>query len=466
MSKSFSFKDTIAAISTAPGMSGISIIRISGFKSLSVLKKIFIFKNKNKNIKSHYFYYGHIRDQKKEIVDEVLVVFFKSPKTYTRENVAEIHCHGGYVTANRILKLIFKYGVRSASPGEFTERSFLNGRIDLTQAEAIADIIQAKTEEAQKIAEQNLQGQLGVEINKILYKIMNVYSKLLVNIDFPDEDIPEISKKDVSKELKLPIKEIQEIIESSRLASIYKEGLKVVLVGLPNAGKSSLLNALVKDSRAIVTEVPGTTRDTLEAQIEIKGLLVRVFDTAGITETEDRVEKEGVKRSLMAIKSADLMILVLEKSSDFEKFKKLIKEDARLEFEKKNILVVQSKNDLKNKNYKSEKIENKNQNIIKIIKASAKTGQGIKDIEKTIFKQVSYKNIEGSVFVSSVRQSELFKKALDSLKKADNLAKNNETEDKIIIELDEVKKNLGLIIGEEVTDNMLEKVFSQFCIGK
>lgn len=452
--------DTIAAQATAYGNAGVAIIRLSGKMSLPIIRRIF--KSKDK-LRDRYFCFGRLYDKKNKIIDEVLVCYFKSPHSYTAEDMAEIHCHGGFITSGKVLKRVLEEGARMANPGEFTERAFLSGRIDLTQAEAVADIIYAKSDKAQKIAEEQLQGSLKNEIQGILNEVFDVNAQVLANIDFPDEDIPEISKADIAKKIKKPILKIEKILESASSATLYKEGLKVAIVGLPNSGKSSLLNALVKDSRAIVTEIPGTTRDTLEEQIELGGFLVRLFDTAGITKTENKIEKEGILRSFEAIKKADLILLLAEKYSDKEKFLKLLKPEAQKTLKEKSIIFIKSKADLKKP---KEILKKDGLNIIKILECSAKTGKGIKKIEEEIFNTLKKEESDDSVLITSLRHKNLLEKALHSLKKSLALAQKDETEDKILTELEEVLINLKEILGQDINFNVLEKIFSRFCVGK
>ena len=454
--------DTIAAISTAFGNAGIAILRISGKESLPILKKVF--EPKGAKFKSRKFYYGKIVGKKREVIDEVLAVFFKAPKSYTREDMAEIHCHGGFVTAKKILEEALDEDARMASPGEFTERAFLAGRIDLTQAEAIADIIYAKSDKAQRVAEEQLEGSLKKEIRHILKLVLDVYSHALTDIDFPEEDIPELTKTDILKKIKKPISEIEKLLRGAQVGTIYKEGLKAALVGLPNVGKSSLLNALVKDARAIVTDVPGTTRDVLEDQIEIKGLLVRLFDTAGITKTEDKVEKEGVSRSFKAIKEADMVFLIVEKFGEIKKFFSHLKSRLKKDLESKKTIIVRNKVDLKRTPGVFKEPEKLN--VISVCETSAKTGKGIKGLEKALQEELEKFDSESGVLATNLRQKKLLEKASASLKAVEKLSKNNEALDKILLELDEARQSLEEIIGEKVTLSLLEKVFSRFCVGK
>lgn len=454
-------QDTIAAISTAFGNAGIAVVRISGPKSLPILKKVFS-SSKKPAFKPNKVYFGKIKEEGR-IIDEVLAVFFKSPKTFTGEDMAEINCHGGYITAKKILNLLLKKGARHADPGEFTKRAYLNGRIDLSQAEAIADIIYAKSDKAQEVAQNQLEGHLSDKIKKILKDIFFVYSNIAVDIDYPDEETPTLSKKEIAQKLKTPIREISELLESAEIGTIYKEGFKVAIVGLPNVGKSSLLNALVRDARAIVTEIPGTTRDVLEDQIELSGVLIRLFDTAGITDTEDMVEKEGISRSLTAIDKADLILLVVENKKDVENFLAHLRPKAKEKLKQKKVILVRNKID---KKHKKEDFSKDQINYISFCEVSAKKAKNIKKLEKEIQKEIQKADLGQDVLITNIRQKKLLENALKNLDQAIILAKKNEPEDKILIELDLAKKNLSSIIGEEVSANMLEDVFSRFCVGK
>jgi tRNA modification GTPase len=451
-------KDTISAIATAFGNAAVAVIRISGPKSLKILRAVFL--SKNKNFLPRKMYFGKIVD-KKNIVDEVMICYFKSPKSFTGEESVEIYSHGGYITAKKVLNLILLKGARLASPGEFTQRAFLNGKIDLTQAEAIADIVYAKSEKAQNIAQNQLDGLLGIRIKSIIKSILDVYSHLLVQIDFPEEDIEEISKKQIIKKLEYSSKEIKQLIDSASKGLIYKDGVKVAIVGLPNAGKSSLLNALVRDKRAIVTNIPGTTRDILEDSIELNGVLFRLFDTAGITDTEDMVEKEGVKRSLKAIKSSDIILLVVEKYKDINKFLLHIKKDIFNVLKSKKIILIKNKRD---------KFKEKEIGLPNFIKnrcnISTKNSNDIKKVEEILNSEIISDDSSENIFITSSRQEDLLKKAAIYLNSAQNLVIKGDFEDKILIEIDEAKEKLKEILGENTTEDIIKKVFSRFCVGK
>lgn len=451
-------KDTISAIATAFGNAAVAVIRISGPKSLNILRAIFL--SSKKEFTPRKMYFGKIVD-KKNIVDEVMICFFKSPNSFTGEDSVEIYSHGGYITAQKILKLILSKDARIANPGEFTQRAFLNGKIDLTQAEAIADIVYAKSEKAQNIAQNQLDGLLGSKIKNILEKVLDVYSHISTQIDFPEEDVQEISKKEVASKLEKPKKTIQELLSSAKKGLIYKDGVKVAIVGLPNAGKSSLLNALVKDKRAIVTDIPGTTRDILEDSIELNGVLFRLFDTAGITDTEDVVEKEGVKRSLKTIKNSDIILLVVEKYKDIDKFLLHIKQDLKKVLENKKVILIKNKQD---------KFKDKKESLPSFIKdycqISVKKNNNINFVEKILSSEIFENNSSEDIFITSRRQEELLKQTLNFINSAQKSALLGEFEDKILVDLEDAKSSLRQILGENITEKTSKKVFSQFCVGK
>ena len=376
-------EDTIAAIATAPGEGGIGIIRISGEESKSVLDKIFIPANPS-SLQNRKMSYGNIVDPlSNKVIDEVLCVYMKGPKTYTVEDVVEINCHGGMVPLRKTLELVLANGARMAEPGEFTKRAFLNGRLDLSQAEAVIDVIKAKTDKTFDVALNQLEGIFSERIREIRNKLVDILVNLTVNIDYPDEDIEEITYEKLSFDLNEVLSEIENLLSSADTGRIMRDGLSVAIIGKPNVGKSSLMNSLLKETRAIVTEIPGTTRDTIEEHISIKGIPVRLTDTAGIRETDDIIEKIGIEKSKESFNQADLVIFILDSSRNLEhedmEIMELINPD--------KTVILLNKIDL-NQILKKDDILLKNPGFT-IIETSMKNQMGISEIENKIVKEVT-----------------------------------------------------------------------------
>lgn len=457
--------DTIAAISTFPGEAGIGIVRISGDDALEIISKIFKpYKPKNiKNVKSHTLHYGHIVDpEAKEVYDEVLVSIMKKPNTYTREDIVEINCHGGIVITSKILELVLKQGVRLAEPGEFTKRAFLNGRIDLSQAEAVIDIISAKTMLANKYAQKQLAGYVGSRIKDIKDKIMGLLVHLLALIDFPEEDVEELNKREMLKTAKEVMEDIDKLIISSESGRIIREGLKTAIIGKPNVGKSSLLNALLRENRAIVTEIPGTTRDIIEEYVNVKGIPIKLIDTAGIRDTDELVEKIGVAKSKEVLAEADLILFVLDASRE------LTKEDYEI-FDiltGKNIIFVLNKIDL------SKKIDEKElKNLAKdgiIIEVSTVKKIGLEKLENEIYNLVfsGDVNIREEEIIINSRQKEVLINAKKYMESCVEAIERGYSEDLIVIDLNSALDQLGKITGETATEDLINEIFARFCVGK
>jgi len=456
--------DTICAVATPIGEGGVAIIRISGENALNIASKIFVPKNKCdiKNMKTYTMRYGNILDLKnQEIIDEVILSYMKAPSSYTGENVVEINCHGGVVSTNSVLNQIIKAGARLAEPGEFTKRAFLNGRIDLSQAEAVMDIITAKTELSMKAAILQSKGALSREISDLRKYLLNVLALIEYAVDFTedDEDIVDDSlilqiKDGVNK----TIGKIKNLLENADEGKIIRDGLNIVIVGKPNVGKSSLLNALLREKRAIVTDVPGTTRDVIEEYINLDGIPVRITDTAGIRDTEDVVEKIGVEKSKEKIEEADLIILMLDTSRDMD-------EDDRIIINKikdKKYIVLLNKIDLDVRI--SQDIINNLSNKISI---SAKTGKGIDELKKEIKKLFFNGEINSeSLIISNSRHKQALYRALENCDAALNKVNANEYLDLISIYITSAMKALGEITGDELEEDLLNKIFSEFCVGK
>lgn len=456
------FDDTIAAIATFPGNAGINIIRISGNDALNIANKIFIDKNKERkpNLKQRYLHYGYVVDKDKKIIDEVLIAYMKGPNTYTREDVLEINCHGGIISSKKILETVLFHGCRMAERGEFTKRAFLNGRIDLTQAEAVIDIINSKTDSNHEISINHLEGRLSKQINSVIDEIMELLANIEVNIDFPEYDEDEITiekVKDLSTNLSF---QLDKLIKTADTGKIFKEGIKTVILGKPNVGKSSLMNFLLNENRAIVTEIPGTTRDTIEEYVNIKGLPLRIIDTAGIRETDDRVEKIGVEKALEKVSEADLVIMVFDSSEEFEE-----EDEKILDYIKdKKVIYIKNKSDLENKLDLSsyEKIQKE------IINVSVLQNQGLDDIidkiDQLFFE--GHVNISDKLIINNVRHKNLLIKAKNSIDEVLKSIENNMTIDFLEIDLKDAMEQLGLIVGKSVSDDLMDKIFDEFCIGK
>ena len=454
--------DTIAAISTSIGEGGISIIRVSGDMAINIVDSIFVGKN-NKNLndfKSYTMRYGHVIDKNGIRLDEVIISYMKGPKSFTAEDTIEINCHGGVVGTNRILQEIICAGARLAEPGEFTKRAFLNGRIDLSEAEAVMDIIRAKTELSMKSALMQSEGSISREIKNIRNKLLNVISHIEVTVDYPEEDIEEVTSTEVREEVTFIISEIDMLLSTADEGKILREGLSTVIVGKPNVGKSSLLNALVKEKRAIVTDVPGTTRDAIEEYISIEGIPVKIVDTAGIRETDDIVEKIGVETSKQKIDEADLVILILDSSM------KLSREDIEIieYIKEKKYIVLLNKSDLGGKIEISELQKLKSKYITNI---SIKTGVGLDSVKKYI-KDLFFNGeikTEG-VYVTNNRHKQSLIRSKENLEASLNALEYTLAIDLASIDIRNAWMNLGEITGESLDEDIIHKIFAEFCLGK
>ncbi len=457
-----SMNDTITAIATTIGESGIGIVRISGKNALLIADKIFLAKNGGKpsDFKTYTMHYGWIVSRQTDIIDEVILTVMCAPKSYTKEDVVEINCHGGIVATRAVLDLVLENGGRLAQAGEFTKRAFLNGRIDLSQAEAVLDTIRAKTDSALKIGLQQLKGALSEKINNLRNILLEIIAPLEANIDFPEEEIGLINLKEASEKLNKIHRELKDTIEAARYGRVIREGLHAVICGKPNVGKSSLLNALLKQERSIVTPIPGTTRDTIEEIIDIKGIPVRIVDTAGILEPRDLIEKHAVARSKKQIDLADLIILLFDGS------KKLSKDDVILinKLKKKTVLAVINKIDLKQK-IEGDKIKKRFKNIISI---SAKKNKNINLLEDSIADLVYKGRVLSpeSAVVSNLRHIEALKKTQKLVVQALNSLDNKLSIEFIAQDLKETIEHLDTILGKKFSEDLLDKIFAEFCIGK
>ena len=460
----YSLSDTIAAIATSIGESGIGIVRISGKNALAIADKVFVSKDVKRpsDFKTYTTHYGWIVDSFKteQIIDEVILTLMRKPRSYTKEDIVEINCHGGIVALRRVLGLVLENGCRLAEPGEFTKRAFLNGRIDLAQAEAVLDIIRAKTDSALMIGIEQLKGTLSCQINKIRNELLDILSLLEANIDFPEEEIGLVDCKDLHQRLDKINKKLKSILEGGRQGRIFREGINVVICGKPNVGKSSLLNALLRQERSIVTPIAGTTRDTIEEVIDIGGIPIKIVDTAGIIEPRDLIEKKAVLRAKRYIELADLVILLFDGS------KKISKEDEMLinKLKKKTTLAIINKIDLKQKIDKNRITKTFNP----VIEISAKSMKNIKLLEEAIVNLVNTGRLSCSepILVSNLRHIELIKRTEKLIAQAIDSLDNRLSLEFISQDVKEALFYLDGILGKSFSENLLDKIFSGFCVGK
>ncbi|HDB3993169.1 TPA: tRNA uridine-5-carboxymethylaminomethyl(34) synthesis GTPase MnmE [Staphylococcus aureus] len=456
--------DTITSISTPMGEGAIGLVRLSGPQAVEIADKLYKGKHLLNDVPSHTINYGHIIDpESKEVVEEVMVSVLRAPKTFTREDIIEINCHGGILTINRVLELTMTYGARMAEPGEFTKRAFLNGRIDLSQAEAVMDFIRSKTDRASKVAMNQIEGRLSDLIKKQRQSILEILAQVEVNIDYPEYDDVEDATTEFLLEQSKEIKqEINHLLDTGAQGKIMREGLSTVIVGKPNVGKSSMLNNLIQDNKAIVTEVAGTTRDVLEEYVNVRGVPLRLVDTAGIRETEDIVEKIGVERSRKALSQADLILFVLNNNEA------LTQEDYTLYEVVKNedVIVIVNKMDLE---------QNIDINEVKdmigdtpLIQTSMLKQEGIDELEiqiRDLFFGGEVQN-QDMTYVSNSRHISLLKQARQTIQDAIDAAESGVPMDMVQIDLTRTWEILGEIIGETASDELIDQLFSQFCLGK
>ena len=454
---------TIASISTAPGIGGIGIIRMSGEKSFEILGKIFQPKTVQKieDIKGYTIKYGHIVENE-EIIDEVLVSYFKAPRSYTTENMCEINSHGGNIVVKKILEMCLKNGAELAEPGEFTKRAFLNGRIDLAQAESVIDVINAKSEKEAKSGIKQLEGYLSSEIKGIKQEILDVLVNIEVTIDYPEYDTPEVQEQEIKQMLESVGNKLEKLEKSFDNGKIIKDGIKTAIIGKPNAGKSSLLNAILKEDRAIVTDIAGTTRDTIEEFVTINGIPLNLVDTAGIREASDEVEKIGVEKSIKQAKDADLIIAIFDSSKD------LTDEDLEiLELIKnKKSIILLNKSDLNAKiNENDSRFTDITDNIIKISVLN-KTGIDLLYEKISNMFNLNEINLDNDILITNIRHKNIISKSFDNVKKSKEALEMNLPIDIITIYIKNVLEDLGEITGEVVTEDIINEIFSKFCLGK
>lgn len=457
--------DTIAAISTAPGEGAIGIVRISGDLAISIASSIYQCGTKKlEEQKTHTIHYGHIVDPKSgEIYDEVMVSVLRAPKTFTREDIVEINCHGGIVAINRVLQLVLRMGARLAEPGEFTKRAFLNGRIDLSQAEAVMDLIRAKTDKSMQLAMRQLDGQLSHLIQNLRQEILNTLAQVEVNIDYPEyDDVEEMTLQLLREKTQQVLQGIRALLNTASQGKILRDGLKTAIVGRPNVGKSSLLNVLLREEKAIVTDIAGTTRDTIEEYVNVRGVPLQLIDTAGIRETDDVVEKIGVERSRKALKEADFVLLLLNQSEILQE------EDIRLLETTKGMkrIILFNKTDLPSKLSKEDIAPYANEE--EIVTTSMLNKEGIDQLEEKIagyFFQ-GQMNERDATYLSNTRHIALLEKAEQALVEVQNGIEMEMPVDLIQIDFTRAWDLLGEITGDSVQDELLTQLFSQFCLGK
>jgi len=457
-------EDTIAAISTPLGEGGIGIVRLSGPAAVDIAKKIFKSKKEEWSAAGgHRLIYGHIYDQAGQSVDEVLVGYMKAPHTYTRENIVEINCHGGIVPTKKILELVLGAGARLARPGEFSLRAFLNGRIDLAQAESIVDVIRAQTEAGLKLAVAQLNGNLSTKISDLQERLLGLLAQVEANIDFPEDDLEESTGEELIQLSGELLQRIKDLIKGAQAGKIYREGIRTIIIGRPNVGKSSLLNALLRENRAIVTDIPGTTRDIIEEIINIRGIPLKIIDTAGLHETENIIEKIGMEKTREMIGRADLVLVLLDAGRILDE------EDLDIISyvgNKKAVFLV-NKDDLSEK-----KIGVENMASLAagrpVLRISAKEGTGLCELEEKIFEMVMGGHLTGTdeVLVTNTRHKQALETAARHLEEAVAEIKRSVPVDVVAIDIRAAWEALGEITGAAVTEDLLNRIFADFCIGK
>ncbi|MEL3963019.1 tRNA uridine-5-carboxymethylaminomethyl(34) synthesis GTPase MnmE [Lysinibacillus endophyticus] len=458
--------DTITAISTPMGEGAIAIVRLSGDEAIQIAENIFKSPSGKKlsEEKSHTIHYGHLIDPKtEEVIEEVMLSLMRGPKTFTREDVVEINCHGGIVSVNRVLQLVLRNGARLAEPGEFTKRAFLNGRIDLSQAEAVMDLIRAKTDRAMNVALGQMEGKLSRLIAQLRQALIETLAHVEVNIDYPEyDDVEEMTIPVLLEKCSWVRDEIDKLLQTSSQGKILREGLSTVILGRPNVGKSSLLNSLVHENKAIVTDIAGTTRDIIEEYVNVRGVPLRLVDTAGIRETEDIVERIGVERSRQVLKEADLILLVLNSAEE------LSEEDERLfeTIQNMDFIVVVNKTDLPRK-INLDRVEQL-ANGRPVVTTSLLQEQGVIELEEAIAKTFFEGQVEANdlTYVSNARHIALLHQAKDTIEDAINAANAGVPVDMIQIDVTKTWELLGEIVGDTVQESLINQLFSQFCLGK
>lgn len=456
--------DTIAAIATALGEGGIAVIRVSGPQAIEKVDQIYSGKESLMQVPTHTVRYGHIvHPQTEERIDEVLVTVMRAPRTFTREDVVEISCHGGLIPVQATLAALLSIGIRLAEPGEFTKRAFLNGRIDLSQAEAVMDLIRAKTDRAAKVASQQAEGRLSKLIQQLREEILETLAHLAVNVDYPEYDAEVMTSQFLQDRCEYIVTHIDQLLQTARQGKILREGIATAIVGRPNVGKSSLMNVLTQENKAIVTDIPGTTRDVLEEYVNVRGIPLKLLDTAGIRETEDVVEQIGVERSRQALQRADLVLLVLNQAEELQE------EDRRLleQSKKYTTIVVMNKMDLPGK-CSIEEVRSLVSSYTPIVTTSLKEEQGINQLEEAIASLFFTGKVEmaESTYVSNARHIHLLEEAKKSIQDVLNGIELGMPLDLVEIDLKNAWQYLGEVIGDAVAEDLIDQIFSQFCLGK
>jgi tRNA modification GTPase len=458
--------DTIAAISTPLGVGGIGIVRLSGPQARQVLEKVFRRRGADDSLLSHHFYLGEVlRPQGPAgsgVIDEVLAVFMEKPRTYTREDVVEIQAHSGILILQEILNAVLQSGARLAEPGEFTKRAFLNGRIDLTQAEAVIDLIQSKTRKSLELANLQRQGRLGTEVRLVRDRLFDLLARLEASIDFPEDEVPELSGENIHPQLQGALEKLNSLLQTYEEGRVYREGVSAVIVGRPNVGKSSLLNALLREERAIVTPIPGTTRDIIEEGVNVRGILLKLMDTAGLHQTKDAVEVEGVRRARDRLVQADLVIWVVDGSEP------LTPDDLDIltEVRDKRTVVAINKNDLPLRLNLQDLAGQMPR--VPLIPVSALHHRRIGHLEEAIRDRVLNGTSESSseILLSNLRHKQALERAREGLERALEATKANLSVEFLSVDLGAALQALGEMVGETTSEDLLERIFSQFCIGK
>lgn len=448
--------DTIAAISTALGIGAISIVRVTGSEAINVVNKIF---DKDlTNVKTHTIHYGHIVDNG-NVIDEVLVMVMRAPRTFTTEDVVEINCHGGIATTNKVLELVLSSGARLAEPGEFTKRAFLNGRIDLVEAESVMDLINSKTEKSRKLAISGIEGRVSKLIKDLRFNILKILANIEVNIDYPEyEDILVVTKDMIKSSIEEIKEELLKILKESENGRLIKEGIDVLILGRPNVGKSSILNKLLDEDKAIVTDIAGTTRDIVEGSINLDGILLNIIDTAGVRKTDNIVEEIGVNKSLKLINEVDLIILVLNNNEELNNEDLELLEKTK---DKRRIIFI-NKTDLESK------LDRNKLNVDEIIEGNTTSDDGLDRLKDKIKELFNFEQLEKDdlTYLSNARQISILKETLKAVDDVEMGLNNDAPVDMLEIDIKRIWELLGNIIGENYNDELIDQLFSQFCLGK